>query len=79
MMVRLTRLALVALWACGAPQDVPPPIDSDTGDTRPNVVLIMADDLGYESLGSYGGTSYETPNLDRLAAELSNIRPAAAR
>ena len=28
----------------------------------------MADDVGYECLGSYGGTSYETPNLDALAA-----------
>jgi len=36
---------------------------------RPNVVLILADDLGREVLGSYGGTSYPTPNLDRLAAE----------
>jgi arylsulfatase A-like enzyme len=35
---------------------------------RPNIVLILADDLGYETLGSYGGTSYQTPNLDRLAA-----------
>lgn len=33
----------------------------------PNVVLIMADDLGVECLGCYGGTSYETPNLDALA------------
>ncbi|MFW6162275.1 MAG: sulfatase-like hydrolase/transferase [Planctomycetota bacterium] len=35
---------------------------------RPNVVLIMADDLGYECLGCNGGTSYQTPHLDRLAA-----------
>ena len=35
---------------------------------RPNVILIMADDLGYECLGCYGGTSYRTPNLDRLAS-----------
>ena len=34
---------------------------------RPNVVLIMADDLGYETLGCYGGTSYKTPHLDKLA------------
>ena len=34
---------------------------------RPNIVLIMADDLGYETLGCYGGTSYKTPNLDDLA------------
>jgi len=36
---------------------------------KPNIVLIMADDLGYECLGCDGGTSYHTPNLDRLAAE----------
>jgi arylsulfatase A-like enzyme len=36
-------------------------------NTKPNVVLIMADDLGYECLGCYGGTSYRTPNLDRMA------------
>lgn len=36
-------------------------------DNPPNIVLIMADDLGFETLGCYGGTSYKTPNLDRLA------------
>src|SRR5207248_10119201 len=35
---------------------------------RPNVVLILADDLGYECVGADGGTSYKTPVLDRLAA-----------
>lgn len=34
---------------------------------RPNIVVILADDLGYECLGANGSTSYETPNLDRLA------------
>ncbi len=34
---------------------------------KPNVVLIMADDLGYECLGCYGSTSYRTPFLDQLA------------
>ncbi|TWT35002.1 Arylsulfatase [Thalassoglobus neptunius] len=38
-------------------------------DERPNIVLILADDLGFETVGCYGGTSYATPNLDRLAAE----------
>jgi len=36
--------------------------------SRPNVLLILADDLGYECLGCNGGTSYRTPNLDKLAA-----------
>jgi arylsulfatase A len=35
---------------------------------KPNIILIMADDVGYECLGSYGSASYSTPNLDRLAA-----------
>lgn len=33
----------------------------------PNIVFIMADDLGYEGLGCNGSTSYQTPNLDELA------------
>lgn len=36
---------------------------------RPNILLILADDLGLECLGCYGGTSYRTPNLDRLAGQ----------
>ncbi len=35
---------------------------------RPNVVLIMADDMGYECVGANGGQTYRTPRLDRLAA-----------
>src|SRR5204862_7302871 len=36
---------------------------------RPNIVLILADDLGYETLGAYGGTAYKTQVLDKLAAQ----------
>jgi arylsulfatase A-like enzyme len=36
-------------------------------ETRTNVVLIMADDLGFECLNCNGGTSYKTPHLDALA------------
>ena len=36
---------------------------------KPNVVLIMADDMGYECLGCNGNTEYSTPNLDDLASK----------
>jgi len=37
-------------------------------DDRPNVILILADDLGARDLGCFGSTYHETPNIDRLAA-----------
>ncbi len=36
---------------------------------HPNIILILADDLGIETIGTYGGESYETPKLDQMAAE----------
>jgi len=54
----------VLLGGCGPPPDA----QHQAAGDRPNIVLIMADDLGREGLGVYGGTSYQTPHLDRLAA-----------
>jgi len=35
---------------------------------KPNVILIMVDDMGYECIGLYGSTSYKTPNIDLIAS-----------
>lgn len=36
-------------------------------ESKPNVILIMADDLGWRDLACYGSTFYETPHIDRFA------------
>ncbi len=42
--------------------------ESSTRAARPNIVLIMADDMGYECVSANGGQTYDTPHLDKLAA-----------
>jgi arylsulfatase A-like enzyme len=50
-----------------------------TADPRqPNIIFILIDDLGWRDLGCYGSTFYETPALDRLAAEGARFTDAYA-
>jgi len=58
-MSKNSLIALFAALAAGL---------SSAADRKPNVILIMADDLGYETITANGGESYQTPNLDKLAA-----------
>src|SRR3954464_6010491 len=46
--------------------------------SRPDVVLILMDDMGYGDIGSYGATDARTPNLDRLAREGVRLTDAYA-
>lgn len=54
--MKFYALITVLLAACAA-----------NAERQPNVVLILADDLGWSDLGCYGSTFYETPNIDGLA------------
>ena len=60
----IVRVVLLISWMAAAGRD-----DAVAEESRPNIVVILADDLGIECLATYGGTSYETPNLDRLATQ----------
>jgi arylsulfatase A len=59
MMRALAFLALMmTAWAARA-----------AAESKPNVVVILVDDLGYADVGPFGATKQKTPNLDRMAAE----------
>ena len=56
-------LAVACLAACTPePREAP-------GERRPNFLIFLVDDLGWTDLGCYGSDFYETPNIDRLAAD----------
>ncbi len=66
-------VVLAALWALGIPSG------SSAAGIKPNVVIILADDLGYGDLACYGHPKFKTPNLDRMAAEGASSRTSTAR
>src|SRR5208283_589154 len=61
--LRLVLLALV-LASCSIVQAAEP-----SAGRPPNIVFILADDLGWTDLGCMGSKFYETPNIDRLASQ----------
>lgn len=65
------RTFIQRLAAAGVAVTVPGMIGCQAakGETRPNFVVFLADDLGYGDLASYGNPIIETPHLDQLAAE----------
>ena len=60
-LILLTNLLLMPLAALATAQA--------SESSRPNILFILADDLGIECLSSFGGRDHSTPNIDRLAAE----------
>jgi arylsulfatase A len=68
--IRAKWLLLPALVLCcggSAAQEKPRPIREQ--ETRPNVLVVLMDDLGWRDLGCYGGRFIDTPAADRLARE----------
>lgn len=63
-LIRYACIFLFSVAGCSSTKTA-----DDQGPFRPNIIFILADDLGYAELGSYGNRFNETPNIDRLSSE----------
>jgi arylsulfatase A len=70
-MPAIFTLSIVAAWAVALPAAATAPETGTAAAAQrpPNIVFILADDLGYGDLGCYGQEKIRTPRIDRLAAE----------
>ena len=69
MMTRISLAQIVAAVMIVAAWAAPLAETAAQQPNKPNVVFLFADDLGYGDLGCFGQKNYETPNLDKLAAD----------
>ena len=58
----------ISMAACSTEEPVETAASMKTPAERPNVLVLIADDMGYSDIGAFGG-EIQTPNIDRLAAE----------